>query len=187
MKALTLYPEHAELFRLGLRTIETRSKPTKHRGTLWLHAGKRDPDCVTARCSPRSAAAIAAIPHGEPLTRGAIVAKANLENCVPIIEDKTGPRCFEPHFSLSGLDADVVSPSYGNWGYLFPAPMPEVGWYGEGDEPINKRHEMEFGDFTPGRWAWVMEDVQPLPEPVPCRGWLGIWTVPDDVAEKVMA
>ena len=65
--------------------------------------------------------------------------------------------------------------------------MPEVGWYGEGDEPINKRHEMEFGDFTPGRWAWVMEDVQPLPEPVPCRGWLGIWTVPDDVAEKVMA
>lgn len=35
--------------------------------------------------------------------------------------------------------------------------------------------ELPFGDFGPGRWAWVLEDVVPLLEPVPARGSLGVW------------
>jgi activating signal cointegrator 1 len=39
-----------------------------------------------------------------------------------------------------------------------------------------------FGDYTPGRWAWHLTDVAPLPAPVPAKGermhgWL--WAVPD--------
>lgn len=35
--------------------------------------------------------------------------------------------------------------------------------------------EREFGDYTHGRWAWVFEDVERLPEPIPVRGSLGLW------------
>jgi activating signal cointegrator 1 len=35
--------------------------------------------------------------------------------------------------------------------------------------------EREFGDFSPGRWAWVLTDVIPLPHPIPWRGALNLW------------
>lgn len=38
--------------------------------------------------------------------------------------------------------------------------------------------EREFGDYTPGRFRWLLEDVRPLSEPFPCRGALGIFDVP---------
>lgn len=39
-----------------------------------------------------------------------------------------------------------------------------------------------FGDC-----GWVREDAFLLPEPVPCKGMQGLWTVPADVAERVRA
>jgi len=35
--------------------------------------------------------------------------------------------------------------------------------------------ERSFGDYTPERYAWILEDVRLLPEPVPVRGRLGLW------------
>lgn len=35
----------------------------------------------------------------------------------------------------------------------------------------------QLGDFTPGRWAWVLEKPEPLVNPIRCRGHLGLWTV----------
>ena len=32
---------------------------------------------------------------------------------------------------------------------------------------------------------WVLADVRPLDEPVPCKGRQGLWTLPDDVERKV--
>lgn len=32
-----------------------------------------------------------------------------------------------------------------------------------------------FGDFTPGRFAWILTDVRRLDEPIPARGRLGLW------------
>lgn len=31
------------------------------------------------------------------------------------------------------------------------------------------------GDFSPGRYAWKLEDVRALEAPIPCRGSLGLW------------
>jgi hypothetical protein len=31
----------------------------------------------------------------------------------------------------------------------------------------------------------VLEDIRALPEPVPCRGQLGMWTVPEDLSDLV--
>lgn len=39
--------------------------------------------------------------------------------------------------------------------------------------------------WTFGPWALVLGEVTKLPEPVPCKGALGFWRVPDHVAERV--
>ena len=39
-----------------------------------------------------------------------------------------------------------------------------------------ERPEYDFGDYTPGRFAWYLVDVQALPTPIPARGALGLWT-----------
>ncbi len=35
--------------------------------------------------------------------------------------------------------------------------------------------EYAFSDYSAGRWAWLLDDVQPLSVPVPARGALGLW------------
>lgn len=35
--------------------------------------------------------------------------------------------------------------------------------------------ERRFGDYAPGRWAWLLADVEPEPAPVPAKGALGLW------------
>lgn len=44
--------------------------------------------------------------------------------------------------------------------------------------------ERILGDYSDGRWAWLLYKIESI-EPVPCRGSLGLWTVPDDVAAQV--
>jgi hypothetical protein len=36
-------------------------------------------------------------------------------------------------------------------------------------------NEYEFGDFTPGRYAWKLEDIQILKEPIVAKGQLSLW------------
>lgn len=35
--------------------------------------------------------------------------------------------------------------------------------------------ERLYGDYAPGRFAWILSDIEPLPEPIPARGSLGLW------------
>jgi len=37
------------------------------------------------------------------------------------------------------------------------------------------KQEEAFGDYSPGRFAWILEDVKQLPEPIPAKGALGLW------------
>jgi ASCH domain len=36
-----------------------------------------------------------------------------------------------------------------------------------------------------GQWHWSLIGVRSLPEPVPCRGMLGLWRLPDEVEKAV--
>ncbi len=45
--------------------------------------------------------------------------------------------------------------------------------------------ERSFGDYTPGRWAWHLENITALPKPIPCRGMQGLWRVPADVVARM--
>ncbi len=40
------------------------------------------------------------------------------------------------------------------------------------------RPELVFGDYSSGRWAWRVEEVEVLPDPVSARGRQGIWEWP---------
>lgn len=43
--------------------------------------------------------------------------------------------------------------------------------------PTLEPNEWLFGDFTAGRYAWMLDDVRPLPSPIRTRGQPGLWDV----------
>lgn len=47
--------------------------------------------------------------------------------------------------------------------------------------------EQAFGDFSEGRYGWVLGAVRPLRAPVPCKGALGLWKVPLPIVSVIQA
>lgn len=146
MKALTLTQPWAALVAIGAKRIETRSWGTRHRGPLAIHAAKGFGGLPRGR-------SLADVCLDEPF-RSALVA--------------AGIRLF-----VAGQDLPLGA---------VVATCTLVGCYRiEGAyEDIYRRtyaaeHERAFGDFTPGRYAWVLTDVIALPEPIPARGMQGLW------------
>lgn len=52
--------------------------------------------------------------------------------------------------------------------------------------PLQGTPEYSFGDYSPNRFMWFLEDVRELPAPIPCKGALGLWKVPRGVADQIM-
>ena len=48
------------------------------------------------------------------------------------------------------------------------------------DELINRltMEEKAFGDYSEGRYAWIMKDSKQFDKPIPTRGTLSIWEYP---------
>ena len=49
-----------------------------------------------------------------------------------------------------------------------------TGWYFGHSYPITEK-ERSFGDYAPGRYAWLLDDVKPLDVPIPATGRLKLW------------
>lgn len=49
------------------------------------------------------------------------------------------------------------------------------------------RQEVAFGAWAEGRFAWALSAARALERPIPCRGALGVWVMPDDVRLEVEA
>jgi hypothetical protein len=47
------------------------------------------------------------------------------------------------------------------------------------------QYEADFGDFSAGRYGWILKDVRPLREPIPARGMLGLWEVPRELESAI--
>jgi hypothetical protein len=47
--------------------------------------------------------------------------------------------------------------------------------------------ESLFGDYTPGRFAWMTRDCRKLPEPIPHRGSQGLSLVDPDIEAAIWA
>jgi hypothetical protein len=154
VKALTVRQPWASLIAAGVKTIETRSWSTAYRGPIAVHAGKAgvaEPWSV-----PGLAAAVDALP--QPLPMGAVVAVADLVDVLPMV---TRPVVFDHLFVRRD-------------GALFV--------WREADRPNRPRSftdQRPFGGFAAGRFAWLLENVRPLEQPLPTRGRQSLWTPPD--------
>lgn len=40
---------------------------------------------------------------------------------------------------------------------------------------IVDENEYWFGDYTPGRYAWILDNIELLKEPIPAKGKLSLW------------
>ena len=46
-------------------------------------------------------------------------------------------------------------------------------------------HEADFGDFSPGRFGFVLSHARRLRTPIPARGMLGVWQVPPSLQREI--
>jgi hypothetical protein len=189
MKALTLYQPWASLIQLNIKTIETRSWATKYRGPLAIHAAKTDfhlhgHEGNPAACHGQALAAACQHPgrnqwtlgvnNTHPFPLGAIVATCELVNCAPI----GGPEDFRTGI-FEGDDGDfpgrtvvVHHPGLGAGNLPMVDALiidsPETGARSVTDQ-------LPYGDFAPGRYAWLLTDIKPVDPPVPAKGHQGLW------------
>jgi hypothetical protein len=52
--------------------------------------------------------------------------------------------------------------------------------------PMISAIERLYGDYSPGRFAWQLANVRPLAEPIPWRGALGLFEVPDVILTRAL-
>jgi hypothetical protein len=165
VKALTLHQPWATLIAIGAKRIETRSWATSYRGPIAIHAAKRwQADELEAfgygqgewRAMRHAIGPHYRTPGDVPL--GAIVAVAELTNCIP-------------SEGFSKVSEVLKLPRWPIPGKVFMA----------------SDNEWVFGDLGPGRFGWVLSDVERLAEPIPCRGALGLWEVPDELVARINA
>lgn len=163
MKALTLYQPWASLIAAGVKTIETRSWPTRHRGPIAIHAAKTVPAGWNAegialieryKDELRRVGALVKLDDGSfdlLLPAGAVVAVANLWACGD----------YSVHTGLLNL--------------ANPSGLAHIS-----DD------DNRCGSFGPGRFGWVLDNIVALPEPVPVRGKQGLWQLTPREASEVL-
>lgn len=55
---------------------------------------------------------------------------------------------------------------------------------GQSGSAARMHDQLPLGDFTPGRWGWMLTDPRPC-EPIPCKGRQGVFELPADVAGTI--
>ena len=172
LRAITVRQPWASLIAAGVKTIETRPRRTAYRGPVAIHAGAKGPEHESrvGRWTvyyPNSPGHLWH-PGREALLLplGSIVAVANLVDCLPIV--------------------DVIGAEHQEGAYVEAGGTYLSVWHP--GAPVTERidEQIPFGDFSPGRFALLLEDVYCLPEPVPATGKQAVpWVAPDDVAAAV--
>lgn len=147
MKALTLTQPWASLVAFGYKHIETRSWQTSYRGPLAIHAAKGFPRGARDLCVSYMVR-YALGPHFSGTDAGPLEKQMPL-GCVVATCNLVDVLPTVATGCLSGVFED--------W--------PE----------LNTENELAFGNYDPGRFGWVLEDVKRITVPVPAKGSLGLW------------
>jgi hypothetical protein len=139
----------ATLVAIMAKLVETRSWKTDYRGPLAIRAALRFPQEAQLLCfrDPFRSALIRWLLEGEiTLPRGVIVATCELVDCVPAEQFRV---CMAEDMERQRQ----IDP---RWRWI-------------------SFEEGEFGDYSSGRWGWVLENVVRLEAPVAARGRQGLW------------
>jgi hypothetical protein len=157
MKAITIHQPWAGLIAIGAKRFETRGWKTNYRGPIAIHAGKKNPhDTINTLPYEAQISLYDAfynyfdIPAGalNRMTTGSIVATANLVGCHMIY------KTIDHGIHISGRGDDVY----------------------DAESVIHiDRPELHFGFYEEGRYAWELDDVKMLTEPIPVKGQQGLW------------
>ena len=150
MKALTLTQPWATLILLGAKTYETRSWATTYRGPLAIHAAQ----------------GLAPV-GGKRGLRQIIDQPAFFEALRALVPQND--RYCDVDAILRYLPLGAV---LGTCRLLRCIPTDPV----RGALDVTQfQDEHAFGDFSPGRYAWQLGDVQAYAQPIPAKGELGLW------------
>lgn len=168
IKALSLWQPWASLITYDAKQIETRTwrAPQRLIGlrgfAVAIHATARFPREAQYLCLEEPfRTVLSGAGHPEPertLPRGAVVAIAVVRDCV---------------YTDDLLEFGIPQP-------LDPATLRRAA----GRQKVSAQ-EQAFGDFSMGRWGWVLDQVRPLPEPYSCKGAQGLWSL--DIPEEWLA
>lgn len=154
MKAITLTQPWATLVAIGAKRIETRSWSTTYRGPLAIHAaaglgpvgGAKGLGEICEREPFYGTLARHGFRYGARISTGKLPLGAVVATCTLV--DVVPTNLWRPV-------------THGNQTWQVP--------------PGNMSQEYSFGDYTPGRYAWLLTDVKPLREPIPAKGALSLW------------
>jgi len=148
VRALTLTQPWAGLVVDGEKTIETRSWQVAYRGPLAIHASKAMTQDAWDLVAYLRYGLIRRVDVSQ---RGMVLGTVDLIDVVRVLP----PRGVGPH---QGWHRDSNRPD-------IPAGM---RW---------ELHEFEraVGDFTSGRFAWLLANPVRFPEPILAAGLLGLW------------
>jgi activating signal cointegrator 1 len=170
MKAITLTQPWAALVALGAKKIETRSWATSYRGPLAIHAA--------AGLGPVGGRrGLAELCGQQPF----------FDVLAPLVPDYNRYSDREaiaevlPRGKILAV-CDLIDCQ------RIPADLPVAMGYGQGTRSYSwllTEQEQAFGDYAPGRYAWLLADMRLLSEPMPARGALGLWTPPVQVLEAL--
>jgi hypothetical protein len=165
IRCLTLTQPWASLVAVGAKHIETRSWKTDYRGLLAIHAAKawtEDDQMLLAKEPFRTPLRNAGyhLPHHLP--RGFVVALCELVRCIEIPGGPLGNIWYSyPTLTSAGTMLNVELPP---------------------GEP-----ERSFGNYQPGRYAWVLANILQLDEPIPARGYQSLWFPDEELKARIEA
>lgn len=151
LRCLTVRQPWASLIAAGVKTIETRPWSTKHRGRIGIHAGKRLYTAADKHADPTTwwaaldALALERSGGVYDLPYGALVATAELVDCV----------------RAENLIHESTAPVAEPWGHEHYI--------------VDLDRQLPLGDFSPGRYVWLLRDIKPTTERCPdCRVMRGV-------------
>ncbi len=188
MKALSLTQPWATLVAIGAKRIETRGWWTAYRGELLIHATKTMPrDCRELCDDEPFKSALIGPPGAE--RRGAQGA----------IYDTPPPAhwYYAAHFTYRGglpqsaivavaRLVDVIATERVESTSEIDRVMRVYKHWQQWRWPLTET-ERAFGDFGPGRWGWLLDDVRPVSPPVACAGARRLWVPEPAVIAAVSA
>lgn len=161
IKVVSLWQPHASLIPLKAKRIETRSWPTSYRGLLAIHAAKN----MTWMNEN--------IFNTQPFFK--VLVAAGLFNY------RIDPMPKLPYGAIVGV-CELLHCAQISEITSFPACK---GYAWKGREWKLDEQERAFGNYTAGRYMWLLANARPLPEPIPTRGYQGLWDV--EISDDVLA
>jgi hypothetical protein len=160
MKAISLWQPWASAVAMRAKRIETRSWSTCYRGPLAIHAAKR---CVKSELID-----LFSQKHWQVALR---IWPSERELYPKVLPWEILP--FGAIVATCRLADCVPSARFGLLALDNPYITTDGYWT-----------ERQMGNFGPGRWAWLLNDVRPLARPIPYRGSRGLFDVPDALLKR---